>query len=100
MCRLSLIIMLLGLTACVGGPGDSSDTADDTGSGIKTPSTSCDSVSQSAAAEEQVDRMCTQQYDPVCGCDGRTYPNACMAGLKNTAIRHAGECNGAASPEA
>ena len=25
------------------------------------------------------DMMCTQQYDPVCGCNKRTYSNACTA---------------------
>jgi len=36
--------------------------------------------------------LCTQQYDPVCGCDGKTYPNDCER--LNTGVQkaHDGAC--------
>jgi hypothetical protein len=37
--------------------------------------------------------MCTQDYRPVCGEDGKTYSNGCHARLAHTAVKHEGPCS-------
>jgi hypothetical protein len=36
--------------------------------------------------------VCTEQYDPVCGCDGATYSNDCVRLRAGAQKDHDGEC--------
>ena len=36
--------------------------------------------------------VCTAQYDPVCGCNGKTYGNACVADAMGIRVVYKGEC--------
>lgn len=37
--------------------------------------------------------LCTDEVKPVCGCNGKTYENACLAEIEDANIAHEGSCN-------
>lgn len=56
----------------------------------------CTAAGNCAAKPE----MCTMDWNPVCGCDGRTYGNACAAAAEGEIVASKGECAGAPKQKA
>lgn len=47
---------------------------------------------QPGVCSPQPPPMCTREYNPLCGCDGRTYGNPCEHAQSGVALAHQGPC--------
>jgi hypothetical protein len=62
------------------------------------PEAQCGAADQTGTCQPVGD-MCTQEFAPVCGCNDKTYPNACYAAREGVSVLRKGECAAQQAPQ-
>ena len=99
----SLFFLSISLTFIACGDGGDSEpvkvgNCDSKNPNICGPKRFCDFTDFSCGAQgghgecQDITEVCAEIYSPVCGCDGKTYGNACEAKGQGQSIVKIGEC--------
>lgn len=96
---LATLVALLALAACQGqseppaeAPGAPLPEAPGTAVGAQPETTAAGGDAGCLVEPPPGPVACTMDWNPVCGCDGTTYGNACQAGAAGVSRHTPGEC--------